>query len=347
MSALVTGALLLGLLLLVLTPALRELFDPTDVAPLNVPHDHDNSASRFADNYRARLEQALLAPLAVTLLQPDAAERAAQLGLQWCPPGHQAGPAALPLIGAGDLTLPADSQHQQEIYAAGNLVLGRNAVARAAYAEGDLRLESGARVTRWAHGQNVVLGSGSQISARVTASRSIVLASGTRFLRAHAPTIGAERGAEPAGDRRPPQSRARQRFAGGPGARFEAGCGRWLVEGKLSLPPYTEVDGDLIVHGDADLGPDCRVHGSLKVHGRLALGPGCVLDGACVVVGAVQVGAGVMMAGPLIGETLVAIGPDATIGRADAPTSVNGQRIVLAPGATVHGSIWAKVDAGA
>jgi hypothetical protein len=348
MSALLTGALLLTLLLLVLAPALRELFMPTDVAPLNVPRDHDNLATRFADNYRARVEQALQAPLAATLLQPDATERAAQNGLQWCPPGHSTEAAARPLIGAGNLTLQAHSQHRHEIYAAGDLLLGRDAQARAAYAEGDLRLETGAQVSRWAHGLNVALGSNSRVTARVTASQSILLARGARFLRARAPTLRVERRVETqSGVRESPQTAERRRFNGGPGTRLDAESGRWLVAGSLSLPPRTEVDGDLIVHGDAELGAECRVHGSLKVHGRLKIGTACVLDSACVVVGTAWIGANTLMAGPLVGEGLVSIGEDTVIGRADAPTSVNGQRIELAPGATVHGSVWAKVEAGA
>ena len=348
MSALLTGLLLLALLVLVLAPALRELFWPTDVAPLNVPRNHDNAAARFADNYRARLEQTLSAPLPAALLRPDAAARTAQLGLHWCAPGHQVSQASLPLVGAGDLSLPPDFQHRHEVYAAGDLVLGRNALARAAYAEGDLRLDAGARVTRWAHARHVVLGSGSQVGARVTASQSILLAPGARFLRARAPTIAAAADASTASPvSTPRQTEARQRFNGGPGVHRDEACGRWRVPGTLSLPPGTEVNGDLIVRGDADLGANCVVHGSLKVHGRLALGPGCVIDGACVVTGTVRVGANVLMAGPLIGEAQVHIGPAAIIGRPDAQTSVNGQLVALAPAATVHGSIWAKVDAGA
>lgn len=348
MSALLTGLLLLALLLLVLAPALRELFWPTDVAPLNVPRNHDNAAARFADNYRARLEQTLGAPLPAALLQPGATARTAQLGLHWCPPGHQVSQASLPLVGAGELTLPPDFQHRHEVYAAGDLVLGRNALTRAAYAEGDLRLEAGARVTRWAHARHVVLGSDSQVGARVTASHSILLAQGARFLRARAPKISAATDATIAPRVPIPWTAdARPRFNGGPGVHHDEACGRWRVPGTLSLPPGTEVNGDLIVHGDARLGANCVVHGSLKVHGRLALGPDCVIDGACVVTGEVQVGANVLMAGPLIGEAQVNIGPAAIIGRPDAETSVNGERVTLAPAATVHGSIWAKVEAGA
>jgi hypothetical protein len=246
------------------------------------------------------------------------------------------------------LTLQAHSQHRHEIYAAGDLLLGRDAQARAAYAEGDLRLETGAQVSRWAHGLNVALGSNSRVTARVTASQSILLARGARFLRARAPTVRVERRVETqSGVRESPQTAERRRFNGGPGARLDAESGRWLVAGSLSLPPRTEVDGDLIVHGDAELGAECRVHGSLKVHGRLKIGTACVLDSACVVVGTAWIGANTLMAGPLVGEGLVSIGEDTVIGRADAPTSVNGQRIELAPGATVHGSVWAKVEAGA
>ena len=346
-AVLVTGTLLLALLLAVLAPALNELRRPTDVAPLNVPRDHDNAANRFAVNYRERLEHAMQAPLVAALQQPGADVRALQQGLQWCAAGAQVGPAApLPLLGAGDLLLLEGSAQPHEAYAAGNLRLARGASARAAYAEGELRLDSGADVARWAHGRDVVLGPNSQVRARVTAEHSITLEPGARFLRARAPTIRAAPQSAPP-EPMPPRSPVHQRFAGAGGARFDAGGTRWLVDVDISLPSGTEIEGDLIVHGNATFAADCRIHGSLKVHGRLVLGDGCVIDGACVVVGAAQIGAQVSMAGPLVGEDQVRIGAGSTIGRSDAETSVNGRLVTLEAGATVHGSVWAKDGAGA
>lgn len=345
-AVLLTGTLLLALLIAVLAPALNELRRPTDVAPLNVPRDHDNAANRFAMHYRERLEHALQAPLGTALREPDAAARLLQHGYQWCAPDAQIGPVAAdarPLVGAGDLLLQEGSAQPHEVYAARNLRLARGASARAAYAEGELHLDSGASVSRWAHGHDVVLGPQSRVSARVSAERSITLEPGARFVRARAPTIRAPGQDAPL----PRVAPAPLRFTGAHGARYEAGSARWLVEGDLELPPGSEVEGDLIVHGHASFGADCRLRGSLKVHGRLALGDGCVLDGACVVVGPAQIGAQVRLAGPLVGEALVRIGTDSTIGRIDAETSVNGHTIELAPGATVHGSVWAKVGAGA
>jgi hypothetical protein len=347
-AVLLTGTLLVALLLAVLAPALHELRRPTDVAPLNVPRDHDNAANRFALHYRERLEQALQAPLVAALQHPDAAERAAQRGLQWCAAGSQAESAAStsrPLVGAGDLVLAAGSVHPHEVYAARDLRLASGASARAAFAEGELRVDRGASVSRWAHARDVVLGPLSQVGARVSAEHSITLEDGAQFLRARAPTIGAPRLAAQAHPS-PPRSPVHQRFAGAPGARFDVSGARWLVDGDLSLPAGAEIEGDLIVHGNAAFAADCLIRGSLKVHGRLDLGDGCVIDGACVVVGPAQTGAQVRMAGPLVGEGLVRIGADSTIGRIDAETSVNGRLISLAPGVTVHGSIWAKVGAG-
>jgi len=344
-AVLVTGTLLLALLLAVLAPALSELRWPTDVAPLNVPRDHDNAATRFAMNYRERLELSLQAPLIAALQRPGAAELALQQGLQWCAAGAQVGPAStvgLPLLGAGDLLLLEGSAQAHEVYAARNLRLGQGASARAAFAEGGLRLDDGASVARWAHGHDVVLGPQSHVGARVSAVRSISLEAGARLLRARAPTIGAARRPAQA-QAMPPRIPVHQRFAGAPGARFDASGARWLVEGDISLPPGTEIEGDLIVHGNATFAADCRIQGSLKVHGSLALGDGCVVDGACVVVGPAKIGTQVLMAGPLVGEGQVHIGAESTIGRLDAETSVNGRLIALEPGATVHGSIWAKV----
>jgi hypothetical protein len=343
-AALLTGSLLLALLLLVMAPALRELRWPTDVTPLNVPHDHDNAAERFALQYRARLEQAMQGPLAAMTQQLDADDWAARQGLQWCAPGEQVETSTRPLVGAGNLLLAPDTRHAHEVYAVGDLRLAPGASARAAFADRDLQLDAGASVERWAHARAVSLASQSKVGARVTAEQFIRLAPGARFVRACAPTI------EVAGAAAAPPLPApteRQRFAGAPGAHFDVRGGRWVVDGDLHLPAGTEVDGDLIVRGDARLASGCRIRGSLKVHGRLRLGEACVIDGACVVVGAVDVGAAASVAGPLVGEGRVLIGRDATIGRVDSHTSVNGRVIALKPGATVHGSIWAKVGATA
>ena len=344
MTAIVfSGIALAALIALALLPALQELRAASDVAPLNVPRDHDNAATRFAASYRARLEQLFDAPLLEALRAEQAAAQAAARRLHWCAAGAESGAVPSPIVGAGDLRLRPGIVQPHEVYAAGDLLLGDGAQARALLADGVLRLGAGSVVERWAHGRDVAFGAGSEVRARVSANRSITLEPGARFVRARAPTISAlhmsNRPQKPA---LPSRSAERHRFAGADGVHYEPAGARWIVAGALRLPPDTELIGDLVVRGDAAFGAGCRVQGSVKVHGQLSVGAGSTIDGACVVIGDCELDANVLLAGPLVGEALVRIGADTVIGRPDAPTSVNGRRISLDAGATVHGSIWAK-----
>ena len=332
----------LGLLLLALMPALAELHHPSDVAPLNVPHDHDNHATRFAASYRERLQAMFGAPLAQTLQLPAAADVARVGAMQlWSPgaPAKTPSPDA-PLACAGDLRLPEGWHSAHEVYAAVDLSLGAGGSARALLADGVLRLGTGSRVVRWVHGRDVYFDSDSSVGARVSAEQRIELAEGATFVRANAPTIAWPAVAVMA-MQSAPETAARE-FDGAPGARYDAANGRWIVFRALTLPAATRVRGDMIIHGNAHLHENCRIDGSLKVHGQLQIDAGCVITGACVGVRRIEVKAWCCIAGPLIGEGELRIGPHAVIGELAKPTSVNSRSIELRRGACVHGTAWAK-----
>lgn len=332
----------LALLLLVIAPAVIELRRPSDVAPLNVPHDHDNRATRFATSYRERLQAMFGAPLAQALLLPAAAD-AAHAGAMWlCLPQEKVTISSpdMPLICAGDLRLPAGWQSAHEVYAAGDMWFGAGGSARALLADGVVRLGAGSRIARWVHGRDVCMDARSAVGARVSADRRIELSEGAVFVRANAPTIS-----WPA-----PVPQVASHidegtvcdFDGAPNARFDAANRRWIVFRALELPPATRVCGDLIVHGDMNMGERCRIEGSLKVHGRLRMEHDCVITGACVGVRRIEIAAHCRIAGPLIGEGDLRIGSHTVIGELEQPTSVNAQFIALQRDSRVHGTVWAK-----
>ena len=331
----------LGLLLLVLMPAWIELRRPTDVEPLNVPHDHNNHATRFATSYRARLQAMFGAPLAQTLQGIEWAGAARVDSVQvWLAAALAAPSAELPVACAGDLQLPERWRSSHEVFAAGDLRFGEGASARALLADGAVWLGAGSRVARWVHGRDVHFGAGSAVDARVTADRRIELCEGATFLRAHAPTIAWPRGAESVVAVVDPTDM--HDFAGAPGAQLSELNERWVVFRDLDLPPSTRVRGDLIVHGDLQMRENCRIEGSLKVHGRLTMEPGCVITGACIGVRRIEIAQGCRIAGPLVGEGDLRIGPDSVVGELARPTSVNARSIALRRGACVHGTVWAK-----
>ena len=332
----------MALLLLVLAPALAELRYPSDVAPLNVPHDHDNHATRFAVSYRERLQALFGAPLAQTLQLPTAADVASTGAMQlWSPQSIARTPSTdVPLICAGELRLPENWQSAHEVYAVGDLWFGAVGSARALLSDGVVRLGADSHIARWVHGREVHFDAGSVVDARVSADQRIELCEGAAFVRANAPTIAWPAGAAPA---MPPIDEPELRdFEGAAGARFDAVNRRWLVFRALELPPSTLVRGDLIVHGAMHMGEHCRIEGSLKVHGRLQIDHGCVITGACIGVRRIEVAADCRIAGPLIGEANLRIGPRTVIGELAQPTSVNAQFIALQRDSCVHGTVWAK-----
>ena len=300
MTALLLLAALGAWVALPFVPALREAYRRRDAAPLAIADRYDE------DRHHG---PAAAAP----------AERGATVARGGVAPAHAA-------LGT--------------VLVAGRTFRGGPGLALGALRVGEVaRLAPGTVVRdRVAVGESIAVGAGSTLSGSVEAGRTLWLAPGCQFERAHAPTVRVEGGP---GHTLAPTRRARP-VALPEGALV--GAGRALVPGDLHLEDGARYDGDLVVTGDLSLGAGAWVRGSVKARGDLALGPDAVVDGSAFAEGDLALGAQAEVAGVAAAGGTLSLGPASRVGRPDALATATGRVVTAEGGAVVHGTLWAEED---
>jgi cytoskeletal protein CcmA (bactofilin family) len=114
------------------------------------------------------------------------------------------------------------------------------------------------------------------------------------------------------------------------------------VRGELDILAGTEIKEDLIVSGRVRVGANSIVRGSIKSHGALELSPGVTIDGSLVSRTHLVVGDDCVVSGIIVAEGSIQIGSGTRIGSETALSTVTAPTIRMAPGAAVHGTVWAR-----
>lgn len=350
MSTGVAGALLLlGTLLwflLPLLPALRELFRPTDIMPLQVVGRDAGDVALFARGFQAYItrqlerlptdaDDELLGKLpdgtpfvrARRLAAPLAAEAAREAGLDRV------------VVLTGPASLAGGETFVREMYAKAALAAGPGSIYRALLGDAGLTLGPSSTVLRWVHARGELLvGDGSLLAGRASSDQVIRLGSSVAFDRLAAPRIVVAGGS------------AVPEIAAVPAAPLDLPVDRShqvgdhvRIEGDLVIPAGAVVGGHLVVTGTLSIGPGARLTGNVKAHGAVEIGSGAVLEGAIVSRSRVTTGLRARVAGPVVAEAEVTVGAGTVIGNPQRPTSLACPRVVLGEGVTVHGLITATV----
>ena len=343
MSSLLAFLALLGVTLawlaLPLVPALRELFRPSDIAPLKVVDRSSGHVAYFARNFRQYLERALPPEAGVgdyagklldgtefvrVNLRPAALEEAAQQT------------QGRIVVLDTPLTLPEGGTYLLEVYARAPLSAGSKSVFRALYAEGELVLGEGTQVLRWAHAVGKLhVGAHSVLRGRISSDAAVSLGGDVVFERIGAPVIavGAEQDPPPA----PPA--APQNFRLPEGARRIGDHVR--IEGDLEIPEGVLVGSNLVVAGRLRIGMGTIVDGSVTAHGELELADEAQVTGSAVSRTRLMVGQAAWIGGAAIAEGKIRLGRGAVVGSPARPATVAAPEIELTTGATVYGQISA------
>jgi cytoskeletal protein CcmA (bactofilin family) len=240
------------------------------------------------------------------------------------------------------LQLPDGYAFEREVYGRGDVHSGRRTRMRAALADARLDLGEGSVVLRWADAMDIHVAPQARLLGRASAARSISLAPGSEFRRLHAPSI--EFGAALAHVEQPseadPLVKARastyERF--GPAGEQP----RWLVRDELSVPDSRKVECALVVRGRLNIGTGAYLTKGIKSYKDIVIGDGAIIDGAIVSRRDITIGGRCVITGPIVAQGRITIGPGCRFGSAEQSTTVSADRIGVAPGAVIHGTVWAR-----
>ncbi|MGD8415132.1 MAG: hypothetical protein PVF33_12915 [Candidatus Latescibacterota bacterium] len=350
-------ALVLALTVLPFVPSILEWRRKTDAEPLTVVYSSAVDVRHFANGFREYVTAHLGALLEkfrdTTLIERGTLED----GTPYVAVGDGGGEVMTAeetrsrasqsvIVSAGDLLLPERTMFLPEIYAEGTIRGGERNIYRAVLAGEDVQLGRESVCLRWLHADRVLTAqSGTALFGRASAARFMRLERGCRFERLNAPRVEfcyqAEAGEFAGGSTYNQSAFLRPRDLPN---RVEVKAGRWLVSGRLEIPPGKIVRADLVATGAVRIGTGAHVVGNVKSHRDMTLERGVEVDGSVVSGCNIRFEEGCRIYGPAMAERSIYIGGGTVIGTASMPTTVTAENIVVEPGVVAHGTVWAHVE---
>ena len=327
-----TGALLM----VPLAPALRELMHKRDAGPLITRKD-DGRISSFASSLRTRCIplQALLDQCAQQGESQFVDSPFGQVLLVgksggWTAPQH----TTTPVVCAGPVELPLEYHSIGDFYSRGNVRGGTRSIFRALLSDDEILLDDETQILRWIHAESALhVGRNCRLYGRASSAKSLTLSSGCSFERVYAPVIYSSKEAATLSVRE--EYAAYARLA-------QSGLGRTRIRGAIHIPD--EHRGDVVATGSVDVEEGASVFGSVKANGEVILKGRAEVHGSVVSTKRVHISSGCFVKGPIIAEREVIIASGVQIGLPGTPTTVSAPAIHLAPGAVLHGTVWAQVE---
>jgi len=343
--------LVLGLAVLPLVPSIREWKRRLDAEPLCVVRDSQVDIRHFAHRFRAWVETRLGGELNECRRRGEARTGALDDGTPYVVV-HDASVGVLGddelrdraahrlILSCGDLRLPGETLFLPEIYAAGSVRGGEAAVFRAVLAEEEILLDHDTTSIRWLHADRALFArSGCVLLGRASADVLMKLERGCRFERLHAPRVefcyetngkwsGGLVGREELKPRDLPES-------------VEVAANRWLIQGSTRIPRSKVLNNDLVVTGSIRIEPGVRMTRSVKSHEDVWISESVEVQGSVVAGRDIHIRRGCHIHGPVLAERAIYIDEGVVLGTQQAPTTVIGESIMVSPGSTVHGTVWA------
>lgn len=353
MALVIFMAFTLSFAALPFVPSLVEWRRKRDDQPLKIVRRSEVDIRYFARGFRAFVETHFAGLLEASRKTGQEQEGVLEDGTGYVVVGkteiprfndaEQRAKAARRLILSCDrLRLPEATMFLPEIYAVGSVRGGEGNIYRAVLTDEELLLDRESMTLRWVHGgRSVTARTKCILYGRVSADQFIRLERGCRFERLHAPRIefcfesacvesGGTVGRE--SDVLKPRDLDRP---------VEVSAGRWRVEGRLEIKANKIVRADLVATGNARIEPGARIFGSIKSHKDVFVSREVEITGSVVAGRDVHIGRGCRVHGPVLAERAIYFEQGTVIGGAERKTTVGADYVYIAPGSTVHGTVWA------
>jgi cytoskeletal protein CcmA (bactofilin family) len=314
----VVAALTLVWFALPFVPAFAEWRRTGIMEPLPIPTDHDGDVRHFAKRFRAFVASEPERQQGETTSEYSA-RRVATL---------RAFVAHSPLVVDRDSVIPGD------VYATTSVYGWDDVVYRGLLADEDVALGRRSLVTRWIHtAGNLRVGAASALLGRASAEGLLRVEEGTSFEWLSAPRLefGARRDTTISSEHAP-----------GPAAPPSPTSALRCSDDDLDIPAGSEIDEDLIVSGRVRVGEGSIIRRSIKSHRTLELSRGVRVHGSLVSNTDVLVADDCVIGGIVVAERSIQIGARTRIGREHTLSTVTAPKITVAPGAVVHGTVWAR-----
>ncbi len=261
------------------------------------------------------------------------------------------------LIVQGSLECGPSCTFNSEIYVKENARIGAQSELQSIAADGNLVLEDGVQVTRWADSSgDLEIGPNALVRVRATAGTTIRMCEGAQVGCAFAPTVRSGHGEPdivkettelPVLVLEIPRKKTAEQPAANPGGEgfapdklrmLSPDC--WMYAGDLKPPAPLRVTTKLIVKGDCIIPGGSILEGDLKADGQVEIGPRSVCRGSVIAGGTIRFGAGSRFDGVVHAGKELWLGSGVSGGDEDARVAAYAAETVrLECGVVVHGKL--------
>lgn len=327
------GLICAALMWIAFRPAWREWRSPTDSRPLPVLLNYTGDIDHFAEKFRlsavARISgKGMTADAAFDVVPAEPAS------MDWSG-------AQRPLISFGAIKATSAIRCRQPLFVNGSIESLAGGSFSALFSQGGIRLGPQSEILDWAYADDVIhLGAGCTAWRRISSATAVELDDQCCFERINAPVVRFALG-QAGGRRRLEPALTEASLGDLKGATCRTGT-LYVVRGDCAIPPMRHYRGSLIVTGRLTIGDSTRIDGDVKARKGVSVGPRARVGGALTSGRKIEVLEGAFILGPVISESVIKLGADAVIGKADIPTTVSAENIFAEAGAVAHGTVWAR-----
>jgi cytoskeletal protein CcmA (bactofilin family) len=308
MAALLSILILTGLLATVavpFVPGILEILRPRDDRPLGLDRSYARDPFVFAHDFRAKFESLLATPSWVQSDRPSKDVRIASIFRIGNGVDDRRAVLASTLIETGT------EVQLGECYARRSVTLGPSSRASAVLSEGTLRLLHGCSIERWTHSAvDTYADAGCDLGRAASSAGRLHLERGVRF----------------------------QRLYGNPVSSYAAPSTTRPVLNPLVL---TGEEGDIETNGDTEVSSGAVIHGSIRSRAAVRIGSGAQIYGNVIASAEIIVGAHAIIFGHVFSPAIIRLGANSRVGSSLTAKTVYGNRVILAAGVRVFGSIVA------
>jgi hypothetical protein len=308
MAALLSLLIMAALLAVVMAPfvpGVLEILRPRDDRPLLLDRSYARDPFIFAHDFRAKFASLLATP---SWAQSDRSSKDVRI-------------ASIFRIGNGvhdqravlASTLIETGTEVQlgECYARRSVTLGPSSRARAVLSEGTLRLLHGCSIERWTHSAtDTYADAGCDLGRAATSAGRLHLERGVRF----------------------------QRLCGNPVSSYPAPLPASPVLDPIVL---TGEEGDIETNGDCDVPSGAVIHGSIRSRAAVRIGSGAQIYGNVIASAEIIAGPRAIILGHVFSPAVIRLGANSRVGSSLNAKTVYGNRVIVAAGVRVFGSIVA------
>lgn len=328
----IAAVILVCMVLIPIMPGIMELKRPRDNKALGINMNFSKDHKYFGRSFKEILDRGLGTEKTVTpgvytiaLSKPEAV----RVVLEERIPDQQKIDQIYYL--ANDCVSGSGVKFQKEVYAKGNINIGKNSSLRALYSEGDITIEENTKILRWIVGdRSISISEGCELGLSVSGSAELSVSRNCTFSRLYGMpfcTYRVEKSTLP-----PDGSLA--------GIDDTAIV---LTKDEIVIPPYTTLTSDIVARGTLRLREGCTVQAAIKAYENVYIENNARLTGDVFGEKDVVIGEGCVIAGNVFSQGNITIEQGSEVGNPSVVKSVIAKKsITIAGNVKIYGYIMTE-----